>query len=147
MASKELTIVSTADEAINALRGRLVVKIEDPVEVQRQMMEAIFDADSADEILGTSQAVHGQDIVDRAFTLSGVRFLKSRFEQGLPVFAVMDATFLDDGSEAAVTSSAMRVAAVAAQLWKLDALPIDVVIRRSENQTANGYYVYWLEAA
>lgn len=147
MPSKDLTVIETPDEAIEAIRGNLVVSVEDPREVARRMMEAIFDTENPDDILGRAVAIHAQDIIGRPFTLTGVRYMKSRFDQGLPVFAVMDAQFLDDGSTGSVTCSARNVCAQAAALWKLDALPRDVRIVRAENPTADGYFPLWMEAA
>lgn len=147
MASTDLTVIENPDDAIDAIRGNLVVKVEDPAEVSRRMMEAIFDAEDVDSILGRAIAIHAQDVIGRAFTLSGMRFMKSRFNEGLPVFAVMDAVFLDDGSTGSITCSARNVCAQAAMLWKMDALPRDVKIMRTENPTADGYFPLFLEAA
>lgn len=147
MASTDLTVIENADDAIEALRGNLVVPIQDPAEVQREMMEAIFDTDDPDAILAGNAGTPGEQMVDIPFTLNGVRYLKSKFKDGLPVFAVMDGTSLADERSYAITSSAVRVCAQAAMLWKLDALPCDVVIRRATEPTANGYYPCWLEKA
>lgn len=147
MAGTELVVIETPDDAIEAMRGNLVVPIQDPKEIQRQMMESIFDTANPDDILGTNTAVHAEQIIGRAFSLNGVKYLKSKYKDGLPVFAVMEVTFGDDGSTAAVTCSATRVCAQAAMLWKLDALPKTVMIQRAEEPTANGYYPMWLEAA
>lgn len=144
---QELVLLDSPDDAIEAMRGNLVVQVQDPAELARQMMEAIFDAEDVDAILGRNVAIHAQDIVDRPFTLTAVRYMKSRFNEGLPVFAVMDATFLDDGSFGSVTTSARNACAQAAMLWKLDALPCDVAFRRAENPTADGYFPMWLERA
>lgn len=147
MASQELTVIETPDEAIEAIKGNLTVKVEDPQEVAKRMMEAIFDAEDVDAILGRAIAIHAQDVIGRPFTLTGVRYMKSRFNEGLPVFAVMDAQFLDDGSSGSITCSARNVCAQAAALWKLEALPRDVKIMRTENPTADGYFPLFLEAA
>jgi hypothetical protein len=147
LASKDLTVIENPDDAIEAIRGNLVVKVDDPAEVSRRMMEAIFDSEDVDSILGRSIAIHAQDIIGRPFTLTGIRYMKSRFDQGLPVFAVMDAEFLDDGSTGSITCSARNVCAQAAMLWKLEALPKAVKIMRTENPTADGYFPLFLEAA
>lgn len=147
MASKDLVAIETPTEAMEAMRGNIVVKIEDTEDVSRRIMESILESDSVDDILGQQIAIHAQDIVGRPFTLNGAKFLKSKFDKGLPVFAVMDCTFLDDGSSGAVTTSMRNVCAQIAALWNVGALPIDVKIYRSDEPTANGYYVYRLERA
>lgn len=145
--SKELSIIDTPDEAIEALRGKITVKVEDPAEIQRQMMERILDSDNVDAILGRNAATHAQDVIDRPLELRAVRFLRSKFKDGIPVFAVLEVTDGVSGDELAVTCSAQNVMTQAAMLWKLDALPITVRICRSEEPTANGYYPLWMERA
>jgi hypothetical protein len=143
----ELEVIQSPDEAIEALRGKVTVKIEDPAEIQRQMMERILDSENVEDILGRNAATHAQDMLDRPLMLNSVRYLRSKFKDGLPVFAVMEVTDGETGQPHAVTCSAQNVMTQAAMLWKLDALPIGVVIRRAEEPTANGYYPLWLERA
>lgn len=147
MPSKELVTIETPADAIEAIRGNLLIQIEDPETVSKRIMESILESESVDDILGSNIAIHAKDIVGRAFTLSGVKFLKSRFDQGLPVFGVMDATFLDNGAVGSITSSSRNICAQAAALWKLNALPCDVVIQQAETQSASGFYPMWLEKA
>jgi len=145
--SNELEIIQTPDEAIDALRGKITVKIEDPAEIQRQMMERILESENVEDILGRNAATHAQDILDRPLILNEVRYMRSKFKDGLPVFAVLEVTDGETGENHAVTCSAQNVMTQAAMLWKLGALPIGIVIRRAEEPTANGYYPLWLERA
>jgi hypothetical protein len=143
----ELEIIQTASEAIDALRGKITVKVEDPAEIQRQMMERILESDNVEDILGRNAATHAQDMLDRPLMLNSVRYMRSKYKDGIPVFAVLEVTDGETGTEHAVTCSAQNVMTQAAMLWKLDALPIGVVIRRAEDPTANGFYPLWLERA
>lgn len=145
--SVALVAIEDPEEMVAALRGEVVPEIEDPEQVSLAIMERILAGESAEEVLGGQQAVHAQDVLDRPFMLHGLRLMRSRFEGGAGVFAVLDAEFGDDGSREAVTCSGRNVMAQAIQLYRLGALPRDVVIIRSETQTANGYYPLWLEAA
>lgn len=142
----DLVVIDTPEAAVAALRGEVLPEIEDPEIVARQITERILSADSAEEVLGGMQAIHAQDVLTRPFTLHGVRFLRSRFNDGAGVFAVLDAEFGDDGSRQSVTCSSKNVMAQAVQLWRLGALPRDVVLKQSDTPTANGYNVLWLEA-
>lgn len=143
----QLAVIEDSDDMVAAIRGELVPEIEDPEMVALQIMDRILAFESPDEVLGATQAIHAQDALDRPFTLHGLRLLRSRFEGGAGVFAVLDAEFGDDGSREAVTCSGRNVLAQAVQLYRLGALPRDVKIVRAETQTANGYYPLWLESA
>jgi hypothetical protein len=142
-----LAVIETPEQAIAAIKGEAVPEIEDPEVVSRQIMERILDSSTPEEVLGGMQAVHAQDVLTRPFILHGVRVLRSRFTEGPGVFTVLDAEFGDDGSRAAITCSSRNVMAQAVQLWRLDALPRKVVIRQSDQPTASGFNVLWMEAA
>lgn len=143
----DLVAITDPEDMVAAIRGELVPEIEDPEQVAKAIMERILASESADDVLGGSKALHAQDVLNRPFTLNGIRVLRSRFEGGAGVFIVMDATMGDDGATESITCSGRSVMAQAVQLYRLDALPRSVKIVQSENQTANGYYPLWLEAA
>lgn len=145
--TQDLAVIEDPEDMIAAMRGDLVPEIEDPEVIAAQIMERILTAETADEVLGGTTAVHAQDVLTRPFTLHGLRLMKSRFDAGLPVFAVLDAEFMDDGSREAVTCSARNVVAQAVQLYRLGGLPRVVKIVQSDTPTANGYNVLWMEAA
>lgn len=143
----DLVVAQTADEAIDALRGNMIVQITDPVVVQREIISTILEADNADEILGqTTNTVGLSQMLDTPFELNAVRIMKSNLPDGLGVFAVLDAT-MEDGREAKVTTGAGNVMAQAVALWKNDLLPIRVRAVEAETPTASGYRPQRLEAA
>ena len=145
----QLAVIETPEAAIAALRGQIVPEVSDPAEVQRQIMERILSATSPEEVLGGNTGIGATDVLGRPFTLHGLKVMKSRFQDaaGPKVFVVLDAEFGDDGSRKAVTTSALNVMTGAIQLWRLDALPRNVVIRQSDTPTASGYNVLYLESA
>lgn len=142
-----LAVIEDPEDMVRAIKGELVPELEDPEVVAQGIMERILASETAEDVLGGAQAVHAQDVLDRPFVLSGLRVMRSRFEGGPGVFLVMDAEFGDDGSSAAVTCSGRTVMAQAVQLYRLDALPRTVKIVQAKQQTANGFYPLWLEAA
>lgn len=144
----DLVPISDA-EVEKALRGEQVaLAIEDPQKVSLSIIERILASESADQILAGQTAISGREVLDRPFVLHGVRWHKSRFDEGLPVFAVLDAEFMDDGSRSAVTTSAGNVMAQAYALVRLgDGLPATVKIVESEHDTANGYRPQWMVKA
>lgn len=135
-----------------ALRGELAlegiqVAIEDPQKVQLDIIARILTSEDADEVFRGQQAISGREALERPFTLHAVRWHKSKFAEGLPVFAVMDAAFLDNGERAAITSSAGNVMAQAFTLHKLNALPENVKLVESDHETAGGFKPQWLVRA
>lgn len=136
-----------------ALRGELEeseiqVTIEDPKQIQLDIIQRILASEDADSVFGGQQAIGGKEVLGRPFTLRGVRWHKSRFDAGLPVFAVLDALFLDgEGETLAVTTSSGNVMAQAFQLHKLGSLPCDVKIDEADRETAAGFRPQWLVRA
>ena len=135
-----------------ALKGQLEMPaefaIEDPQQVATAIIERILDSEDADEVFQGQQAIGGRDALGRPFTLNGVRWHRSRYEEGqVPVFAVLDASFLDDGTRVALTTGALNVMAQAYQLKRLGALPCDVKIEEAANETAAGFRPQWLVRA
>ncbi len=145
--SAELVAIDDPEAMIAAVKGEALPEIEDPETVARQIVERILSSDTADDVLGGRVADSAQEVIDRPFVLRGVRLLRSRFDEGPGVFAVLDVTYLDDGEPGAVTCSSRNVMAQAVQLYRLDALPREVVIRKAEQPTAAGYYPLWLASA
>lgn len=150
------TEIITLDEAQveKALRGELAaegvsIAIQDPRQVQIDIISRILESEDADAVFQGQTAISGRDVLGRAFTLKGVRWLKSKFDEGLPVFAVLDADMLDDGESLAITTSAGNVMAQAYVLaHKLpDGLPQNVKIVESEHDTAAGFRPQWLVRA
>lgn len=148
--STELVALSDA-QVKQALRGEIdevTLTIQDPKVIQHQIIERILASEDADQVLqGRGVALHGREVLGRPFTLTGIRWLKSKYGEGLPVFAVLEAVTLDDGQEVVITSSAGSVMAQAYRLWELGALPKDVKIEEAETETAAGYRPQWLVTA
>lgn len=134
-------------EAEAALKGQLVVPIEDPVEVQRRIVEQILEADNVDDILGNKAlTTSGSDMLGVPFTLHAVQIMRSGMKGGLGVFAVLDIE-LEDGKELKLTTGAGNVMAQAVALWRGDFLPYKVMIVEAETESASGFKPQRLEAA
>jgi hypothetical protein len=145
-------VVLDSVQVEKALRGELdenvTLAIEDPQEVQFSIIQRILDSPDADSVLQGQRPIGGRDCLERPFTLRGVRWHRSKYEEGgIPVFAVLDAAFLDDGETGAVTTGAASVMAQAYQLEKLGVLPCDVKIVESDVDTAAGFKPQWLVRA
>lgn len=142
-----LAVIDTPDAAIAAIRGEVLPEVADPETVAKEIMERILSAETPEDVLGGNAPLHAKDVLTRPFLLNAVRFMRSRFENGPGVFAVLEAEMGDSGEAVSITCSSRNVMAQAVALWKLDALPRAVVIRQSDEPTAAGYNVLWLESA
>lgn len=143
-------IVSIDDAQVEqALRGEIeavTVQIEDPQAISRSIIARILDSDSAEAVFGGQEAVGGKEILGRPFTIHDVRWHRSAYteEGGLPVFAVLDVTMLDDGERKAVTTGSANVMAQVFKLKQLGALPCDCKFEESAAPTSSGYRPQWL---
>ena len=149
-ASAEIVSLDEA-QVEQALRGEIQqvsVAIEDPQAIALSIIKRILSSEDADEVFGGQEAVGGRDVLGRPFTLHGVTWHRSKYDEGgLPVFAVLDGTFLDDGERKAITTGATNIMAQVFQLKKLGALPQDVKIEEAAQETAQGYRPQWLVKA
>lgn len=143
-AGEALAITDTPDAAVAMLRGESLPEFQNPEEAQRDIMEQIFSATNADDVLGSAQTQTTESMVGIPFLLEEVKLLKSGYGGDTPVFAVLTGTLADNGEKIAITSSSKKVMTQAVQLWRLDALPRPVMIEKSAKQTASGFFYYWL---
>lgn len=148
------TEIVTLDDAQveQVLRGELAaqdvqVMVQDPAQVQLDIIRRILDSESAEEVLGGRKPIGLKDCLGRAFSLNAVRWHKSAYDEGgLPVFAVLDITFLDDGESAVATTGSANVMAQAYRLAQIG-LPVDVKAEEAAVPTAAGYRPQYLTAA
>lgn len=137
-----------------ALKGELsaegiAITVEDPQQVQLQIIARILASEDADTVFGGRKAVAGKDVLDRPFVVHNVNWHKSAYsEGGLPVFCVIDAEMLDDGERVAITSGAANVMAQLFQLNRLGQLKNEKMkFAEAEKPTAGGYRPQWLVRA
>lgn len=151
MSTDLVTLDEAAVEA--ALRGELAqdaqIAIADPIEVAQDIVRRILEAGDPEQVFSGGRAVGGREALGRPFILHGVRWHRSAYaaEGGLPIFAVLDATFVDTGERVAITTGAVNVMAQVFALARLDALPVQVKIEESDRPTAAGYRPQWLQRA
>ena len=127
--------------------GFLASQVDDPTEVQRQIVARILAAESADDVLSSQSTTAATDLVGVPLQVANVRWMQSRVKDAaIPVFALIDAVRGDDGSKVLVTCGAIQVMAQLVKLQKLGAFPIDLKIVQKDTPTAAGYYPLWLEA-
>lgn len=118
----------------------------DPEQVTLDIIARILNATDAAGVLDRGKPTKAADYLDRPFMLTDVKFLKSDFESKAgEFFAVLSGADLD-GAPLTITCGAKNVIAAAWKLADLDALPVEVQLKRSERPTSAGYHVMWLES-
>lgn len=133
------------DELVKRILAKLDVVDDDPEAAAIEITNRILLATSVDEVLAPRGAVHARDVIGEAFTILGVRWMRSDFPEGTAVYAVMEAKLTRTGEVVAVTCGARNVMAALLKLIELDALPIEVVLRESDKPSSRGFKPMWLE--
>jgi hypothetical protein len=120
---------------------------EDPAVISARIDAQIFEATSVEELFGEREVIHGQDYLNKPFTLVDVAWRPSDIEgQGLPFYAVLTIVTID-GEQKVLTTGArsilMKIAKAQSEGW----LPLSVKIVQSDKKTENGYQPLDLVAA
>lgn len=115
-------------------------------DVQRAIIGRILRSDTVADILAPQAIEHARDLVDQPLTIKSVRVQESDFDEGPGIYAVCEAEVLDDGRTTTFSCGGSNVLAQLYRLAQLNALPVDLVIKRATKPTKNGFYPLWLEA-
>jgi hypothetical protein len=128
------------DEAEQALlTGEDLPGETDPEQAAREIVMRLINAGTDEELNASLTAMGAQEVIGVPFVVHAVRWHRSAFEEGNPVFAVIDATLGVDGARVAVTCSSSNVMASLINLVRRDRLPASVVIHKAEKDTARGF--------
>ena len=114
----------------------------DPEEVQRSLIAALLSAES-DEELERVEAEGWGDYVGVPFEVLDFVWRPSSFDEGQPVFLVVRAISLEDGTPHVLTTGSSQVMAILANLAKRDRLP--AVRELASAETKSKRTVYWLK--
>lgn len=132
---------------LDALQSGALAAMDDPEDISRAITDRILQATTADEILAPQGLISARDLLDVPIALTGVRWQASTYEEGAPVYAILEAKVLQSGDRVSVSCGARSVLAQAFQLQRRGFLPADVVIRQKGEPTRSGFRPLWLEAA
>lgn len=122
------------------LSGKAPVEVErDPEQVQRELITALLSAES-DEELERVEAVGWGEFVDVPFEVLDFTWHASSFDEGQPVFLVVRALRLDDGSPHVLTTGSAQVMAQLANLAKRDRLPVIRELHAAETKSKRTVY-------
>lgn len=120
----------------------------DPELVQLRMVERIFGAESADDILnaGGGDVTHVRDALGTPFHIYDVDWQESTVEgdENIGVYAVIHATDMLTGEKKVLTCGGTNVCAALLALKERDFLPVEAKFIEASKKTARGYYPLWL---
>ena len=147
MASTDIAVIDHEAVTKALLDGIELPEVESGEDASRSIVARILASEDAETVLADSAATPAQEVLGRPLQVYGVRWLRSAYEEGPVVFALLDVADIESGERMTVSCGARNVMAQLLRLDQLGALPVAVVIRKADKATANGYYPLWLAKA
>lgn len=118
----------------------------DPAQAQMDIIRQILSADSAEEVLRQTSAIHARDVLGDVLHILGYDFNESDLEGNNLGFYMLVNCVTDEGEPFKVTCGAVNVMAQLYRLNQLGVLPMDGRIVEAAKATKAGYKPMWLEA-
>jgi hypothetical protein len=146
--SKELaqTTPVEIEQAVAAIMdGQPLPAIGDPEIVSRAILERILAAETFEEAFRPQQLTGWREYLDQPVQVRDFRLNRSGYENGSPVYAVVDLTVLETGEAVTVTCGGrnvlMQLVRALQKGW------LDRPVRLTAKKTAEGFEALWLEDA
>lgn len=141
MTSTELT---RYQQDAQALLGEVEVRLADPDTIATAIMARILEADDVSAVFEQAGTTPAADLKDVPLELRDYVLMRSEYEQGAPVYALIDAMRLDTGDVIKVTCGSRNVLAQLVTMGRLGALPRRAAITEAGKPTAQGFRPMWL---
>lgn len=120
---------------------------DDPEIAWARIITQIFRADTVDDVLASIDATGLTALLDKPIKVLDIDFQRSDYEVGSPYYLVMKCINIATGENMMVTCGAKRIIAQAVKLKVMGALPVDIIARKSQRATKNGFFPLRLEKA
>jgi hypothetical protein len=137
----------SAQEILQAIVGGEDLPESSAQQSQAGIVARILAADDAGSVLDMGEPTKAEDLEQVPLTVRGVRWMRSTFDEGPGVYAVVDASRDDNEEQVKVTCGSVNVMTQLLRLQTMDAFPQKVKIVKSSRPTKSGYYPYWLQPA
>lgn len=137
----------SAQEIIQAIVGGESLPESTAEQSQAGIVARILAADSPEAALDMGEPVKAEELEQVVLEVSGVRWMRSTFEEGPGVYAVIDAVREDTTEAIKATCGSVNVMTQLLKLQTMQAFPQRVKIVKSQKPTKSGYYPYWLQPA
>lgn len=150
--TQEIAVRNHADvAALNDLEAILLGEkelpeiVDDPAEIQREIMAQLLSAGSDAELEAVGSATGWRELAGVPMELHGFRWRPSSFEEGAAVFFVVDATRLDTGQRVALTTGSGNILAQLVNMARRNTLVGAVrALEIAETPTRAGFRPNWL---
>lgn len=137
----------SAQEILQAIVGGEDLPEASAQQSQSGIVARILGAGGADAVLDMGEPTKAEELEQVPLNVTGVRWMRSTFDEGPGVYAVVDATRTDNDEQVKVTCGGVNVMTQLLKLQTLGAFPQNVKIVKSSRPTKSGYYPYWLQPA
>jgi len=139
--------VAQLDELEQILLGEkeLPEIVDDPAEIQREIMAQLLSAESDEELESVGSATGWRELAGVPMELHGFRWRPSSFEEGAAVFFVVAATRLDTGERVALTTGSGNVLAQLCNMARRGTLVGSIrTLEIADTPTKAGFRPNWL---
>ena len=147
IAVRKSSDLAALDELEGILLGEKDVPeiVDDPAEIQREIMAQLLAAESDEELEQVGNATGWRELAGVPMELHGFRFRPSTYEEGAPVFFVVDATRLDTGERVVLTTGSGNILAQLTNMARRGTLTGAVrMLEIADTPTKQGFRPNWL---
>jgi hypothetical protein len=147
IAVRKSTDVAQLDELERILLGEseLPEVVDDPAEISREIMAQLLAAESDEELEAVGSAVGWRELVGVPMELHGFRWRPSSFEEGAPVFFVVNANRLDTGERVVLTTGSGNILAQLCNMARRGTLVGAIrALEIADTPTKQGFRPNWL---
>lgn len=147
IAVRKSTDVAQIEELEAILLGQkeLPEVVDDPAEISREIMAQLLAAESDEELEAVGSATGWRELAGVPMELHGFRWRPSAFEEGAPIFFVVDATRLDTGQRVALTTGSGNILAQLTNMARRGTLTGSVrCLEVADTPTRQGFRPNWL---
>lgn len=137
----------SAQEILQAIVGGEDLPEASAQQSQSGIVARILSAVGADAVLDMGEPTKAEELEQVPLNVTGVRWMRSTFDEGPGVYAVVDATRTDNDEQVKVTCGGVNVMTQLLKLQTMGAFPQNVKIVKATRPTKSGYYPYWLQPA
>ena len=142
--------LASLDEFDRILTGQAdappVEVIDDPAEISRQIIMQLLAATTDEELQNFGNATGWRELENVPVVLKGFRWRPSSFDEGGPLYVIVNAINAETGEQLVLTTGSANVLAQLSNMARRGTL-VDSVwqLVKSEKTTANGYRPLHLE--
>jgi len=147
IAVRKSTDIAQLDELEKILLGDadLPDVVDDPAEISREIMAQLLAAESDEELEAVGQATGWRELPGVPMELHGFRWRPSSYEEGAPVFFVVNATRLDTGERVVLTTGSGNILAQLCNMARRNTLVGAVrALEVADQPTKQGFRPNWL---